>query len=58
MRTEDTPGTFVESDPIRGIDNDDNPTWDNLKPPGPWRHEQTGREMSHETRAFLERVWR
>jgi hypothetical protein len=57
-RSEDVPGTWVDANPVAGIDHDDHPHYDNLPAEPIPRHIYTGGHMSHETRAFLERVWR
>jgi hypothetical protein len=59
VRCEDVPGTWVGADPVADLDFDNHPHYDGLpEEPGIERHIYTGGHMSHETRAFLERVWR
>ncbi len=57
-RLEDVPGTWVGAVPIAGLDYDNDPHYDYLPEEPLARHIYTGGHMSHETRAFLERVWR
>ena len=57
-RMEDVPNTWVECWPVAGIDYDDRPHYDYLPEVGLKRHIYTGGHASHESRAFLERVWR
>lgn len=57
-RVEDVPDTWVGAHPVAGLDYEDTPHYDGLPRAGIERHIYTGSHMSHETRAFLERVWR
>jgi hypothetical protein len=56
-RVENVPGTWIGGPPIAGLGYDGAPHYDGLPPVDLQRHMYTGRHMSHETRAFLERVW-
>jgi len=57
-RTEDVPLTWISGDPVAGLVYDNQPHYDGLPPFDLERHIYTGKHMSQETRAFLERVWR
>lgn len=57
-RTEDVPNTWVEAEPVAGLDYDDRPHYEYLPKASIERHIYTGSHMSHETREFLERIWR
>jgi len=58
VRMEDIPHTWVDSQPVAGVDYDDRPHYDHHLPRvGLERHIFTGGHMSRETRAFLTRVW-
>ncbi len=57
VRMEDVPHTWVDSQPVAGMDYDDRPHYDGLPRIGLERHIYTGGHMSRETRAFLTRVW-
>jgi hypothetical protein len=57
-RMEDVPGTWIASQPVAGIIYDNQPHYDYLPHLGIERHIYTGAHISHEMRAFLERVWR